>query len=142
MQAGKVNLIALLVLAAVVGGGYFLYVYAPLYLDNLDAKSTCEKTLNEVWRLKDPNAARERFVMNVRRLKTIEVVDEDGVVERVPAIDPEVEDVYAELDQTQDPPLLILDYDYERTVTAPLLNKQWTFHFNVHCEQDTGEVQY
>ncbi|RMG15371.1 MAG: hypothetical protein D6729_12490 [Deltaproteobacteria bacterium] len=135
------NVIGLLLLAGLIGGGYFLYVYAPLFLDNLDAKSECEKALNETWRYKDPEVTRERFVRNVRRVRTIEVEDE-GVVEEVPAIDPEPEDVYVELDETVEPPMLRLDYSYTRTVTAPLLNKQWSFDFSVHCEQDTGAVKY
>ena len=57
-QAGKVKFLTIVLLAAVVAGGYFLFVWGPLELDNFDVKQNCDKAVNKSWQYKNTDVTR------------------------------------------------------------------------------------
>lgn len=44
--AGKVNPISVLVIAALIGGGWYGFIVVPLYFDNLDVREAFDQALN------------------------------------------------------------------------------------------------
>ena len=50
---GKINLIAVVVLAAVLGGFWWLLNYAGVYLDNLDVRDAVKGAYNSAWHVPD-----------------------------------------------------------------------------------------
>lgn len=140
-ETGKVKFLTVVILAALAGGGYYLAMWGPLFLDHLEVKKRCEESVNSTWRYHDTGKTRSSFLAKIHAIKKIDV-DVGGVTEQRPAIDPDDRDVQVELDTIADPPILSIDAAYPRTVKMPFLDREKTFWFDVHCEVDTSEVNW
>jgi len=138
---GEVKFTTLLFLAAVVGGGFFVAVYGPLYIDNYSAGEKCREAVNETWRNRDEENTRQMFLKKVRRVALVDALV-DGAVQQVPAINPNERDVIVELNEVAEPPYLRLTYDYSRIGRFPVINKEREFFFRVECEESLDEVQW
>ncbi len=140
-QAGKVKFLTIVLLAAVVAGGYFLYVWGPLELDNFDVKKYCEQALNQTWRYKDTDHPRAKFLSLVGRMGT-HPEDQGGETVQVPNINPDPEDMTVQIDQSVTPAVISIDARYARTVPLPGLKRDHTFWFTAHCEQTLQGVSW
>jgi len=140
-QHGGASWITYLLLIAVVGGGYLLWAYAPVYLDNYAAGSRCEEVINATWRYQDEAKTGEAMRRKLAALAK-DTVEENGELIKVPAIDPEESDLVVEIDNSVVPPVMSIDVYYTRTVVLPLLKKARNKSFHVHCEITLEEASW
>ena len=129
-QSGKVNIVSLLLVAALVGVGYGGYVYTPLYLQHLDVKQRCQESLNSTWRHRSPQRTKDDIL---RRLHDIDTVEKEigGDLRKVPAIDPG-DFLEVRMDESVRPPVLSIDISYDREVALPLLGRTHIFYFSAY----------
>jgi hypothetical protein len=134
-ESGKVKFLTIVLLAALVGGAYWGFVYVPLALDHLDVRHRCQESLNSTWRRNSAQHTKDDFLRRVRSIRTVEV-EIGGDLRTVPAIDPG-EDLEVRLDQSVRPPMLSIDVYYEREVPLPFLDRTHIFAFSTYCERET-----
>jgi len=140
-QRGRMQIMTMLLLLGLTVGVYLFVVYTPIYLDHFNAKSKCDETVKSTWRMEDENKTREMLHRLVEKVVTVKEMQGDEEVS-VPGIDPQDEDTDVEIDRTQTPPLLIVDFAYSRVIKFPLIKKERLSWFKVHCEQKLEEIHY
>ena len=127
------NLVNLTLLAAVVSGGYLLWVWVPLWLDDLDVR---EALAAAVGQLGDPNQDDRVRVLAAGRLATVgsHWEENDGRQVEVPGLNVRPEDIVIEREGR----LGRASLDYDRTVKLKPLERFWTIHFHTMRE---GKLQ-
>lgn len=141
-QAGRIKFLTIILLAAVVGVGYFAAVWVPLFVDNMSVKKDCEKAVNATWRFKDTEKTRTEFRAIVKGVG-MHKVNEGGEMVSEPIINPSDDDLQIQIDQSVQPAVLSIDVTYPRTVKLPLMKgKEHTFWFSAHCEVNLADVKW
>jgi hypothetical protein len=82
---GKVNVVTLLFLAAIVGGGYFAFTHGPVYIDNLEVREAVAAAYNQAPRSTD-DQVRAGIRERVRKMGTHMERDQFGVEREVPGL--------------------------------------------------------
>jgi VCBS repeat-containing protein len=128
--AGKTNPISVLLFLAFVAGGWWLYTYGPIYIDNLEVKDEVAKGVAQA-ALEGDTAAHNTLV--VRLNKTIGwhyEIDEETQLERVkPGLGVEKEQVVVSSDSSTKTVTVRVEYD--RTFQLAPLKDRKTLHFVV-----------
>jgi hypothetical protein len=98
--AGKINLIAVVLIAGVFGGIWWIVNYSSAYLDNLDVHDAVKSAYNTCWRYPDGQLSFEiRNKLNASTLGWHEELDETGALKRVNGLGITEDDVHIERDE-------------------------------------------
>jgi len=133
---GGVSWVTLVLLAAVLGGGYLAWVWIPVYILKFEVTQVVRDYMNQA--VKDPNdaALKEKMIHKIRTLQDVQVVGEDGRVHKAPAVDLREQDVLWERDGSQKPPMLHVAFDWSREVGYPFLDRTVQVIFTVDLTED------
>ncbi len=131
--------VGLLLLVALVVGGYLGWVWAPVYLTHYEAKQVVRRFGNEAVHDRRDGELLERMVASLRALQQVETVGEDGRARRRPAIDVQPGDV---LWQRLEPSSLRVAFDYEREVVYPFLDRTVEHPMTVDLTMDVALPQW
>jgi hypothetical protein len=132
---GQVSWVTLLLLTALVGGGYLGWVWVPLYITDFQANQIVRDFMNQAVKNRNDDRLVAKMVVKLRSLRTVELRTADGV-EEVPAVDVSERDVVWERDRDSDPPMLHVAFDYTRVIQYPYLDVQDEKVFTVDLAQD------
>jgi len=139
-QSGRIKFLTIVLVAAVVGGGYFAVIWVPLFVDNMHVKEDCQKAVDETWKFKDTDHPRNTFLTLLKNVG-MHAVNEGGEMVQEPVVNPSSDDLQVQIDQSVSPAVLSIDVSYPRTVNLPLLKgKKHTFWFSAHCEVTLNDV--
>jgi len=139
---GGISWVTLVLLAAVAGGGYWLWVWAPVYFENYTVKQVVRDYMNQA--VKDPDDAslRRNMVLKIRALGDRDTLDAYGRPARVPWVPLEERDVIWERDTRSQPPMLRVAFEYAREVEYPGLNRSTTKVFTVDLANDLAPANW
>ncbi len=120
---GQITWVTLVLLVAVVGGGYLAWAWAPVYYRHIEAKQVVRAYVNKA--IKDTNDARlvDQLCGDLARVDQVDVPGEDGTVAPAPAIDVSPDQVVWERDTGAQPPTLHVRVEYEAPVRYPFLDR-------------------
>jgi hypothetical protein len=128
--AGKTNPFSVLLFLAFVAGGWWLFTFGPIYIDNLEVKDEVAKGLAQAV-LEGDGSAQKTLV--IRLNKTIGwhyEVDEETQQERVkPGLGVEAEQVVVNSDSSTK--MITVRVEYDRTFQLAPLKDRKTLHFVV-----------
>ncbi len=123
-------------LAALAAGAYAAWVWVPVYAENYAVKQVVHDFMNQAVKNRDDEALRRQMVARLRSLADVELVDADGQVVSVPAVELEEGDVLWERDAGSQPPMLRVSFEYTREVPLPLLDRTAMKVFVVEEQND------
>lgn len=121
-ERGAITWVTALLLAALVSGGYLVYVWGPIWIVQYEAKQVVRDYGNRA--IKDTRDDEELQAM-CRKLQSLDsdlVAAPDGGTERRPAVDVQPQDVTWERDMDSTPPTLHVAFSYERPLHYPVLD--------------------
>ncbi len=133
---GAVSWVTLLLLAAVVAGGYLGWVWIPVYFENYAVKQVVRDYMNQAVKNQDDDALRRNMVLKLRSLAEVEGADAWGRRVRLPAVAVEEGAVAWERDTGSQPPMLRVSFEYSREVVLPLLDRTATKVFVIEERND------
>jgi hypothetical protein len=140
-ERGEVTWVTLLLLVGLAASGYWLWVWGPVYVVHYEVKQVVREFINQA--VRNPNDG-ELVGKMVHKLETLAVVDgedADGAAARVPAVS--VDPAAVTWDRVRaEPPTLHVAFDYERSVTYPLLGRTGTKVFTVDIEGDLSRPDW
>jgi hypothetical protein len=120
---GQITWVTLVLLVAVVGGGYLAWAWVPVYYRNIEAKQVVRSYVNRA--IKDPFDAQLVAALcgDLARLDKIDLPGEDGKVAPVPAVEVSPDQVVWERDTRAQPPTLHVRIEYDAPVVYPFLDR-------------------
>jgi len=135
-ERGQVTWVGLLLLVLVLGAGYLAWVWGPVYVVHYEVKQVVRDYMNQA--IHDRNDAQlvAKMTAKIASLAEVDGVDAYGQPARVPAIDLARAGITWQRDAGHNPPTLRVAFDYERSVTYPLLETRATKVFTVDLEND------
>jgi hypothetical protein len=133
---GGVSWVTLALLAALVGGGYAVWMWGPVYLVHVEVKSVVHDYMNRAVRNHDDAKLVEDMIHKLNTLEELEVTGNDGKPARIPTVQLAAQDVTWERDARATPPVLHVAFDYTRPVAYPLLARWTSATFSVDLEND------
>jgi hypothetical protein len=122
-------------LAAVVSAAYLAWVWIPVYVVHYEVKQVVREYMNQAVRNRDDAKLVERMVHKLATLDRVDGVDEYGDAALVPAVVVDPRSVTWER-EGDDPPMLHVAFEYERTVTYPILERPASRVLAVDLETD------
>lgn len=127
-ERGGVSWVTLLLLAAVAGAVYLVITWAPVQIVHYEVKQTVRDYMNQAIKNRNDAELVERMCQKLASLDTTEVLDANGVTQRVPTVRVEPADVTWERDTSSKPPMLHVAFEYQREIKYPFLEKvsEWT----------------
>jgi hypothetical protein len=128
---GKVNLIAVVIVAAMAGAIYWTVMFSGVYLDNMDIKTEVVGAYNEAGRKLDPQLM-ARILDRANHVGTHKEDDGYGRIVEKKGLGLTDENVTIERDDVQKRILIRVEYD--REVQLKPLQKIRRVHFNVSKE--------
>jgi hypothetical protein len=131
-----VTFVGLLLLAAVVGGAYLAWVWGPVYFLHYEVKQVVREHMNQAVRDQDDAALVDRMVRKLASLAQEEGVDAYGEAALVPSVVVAPAEVEWERDPDARPPMVRVRFEYERTVTYPILGRRGSKLFSVDLASD------
>ncbi len=135
-ERGGVSWVTLLLLAAVAGGGYWLWVWGPVYFENYAVKQVVRDYMNQAIKDSDDGRLVHNMVLKIRSLGERDALDGYGRPVRVPWVPLEERDVTWERDTRSQPPMLRVAFEYTREVEYPWLNRSTAKVFAVDLSND------
>jgi hypothetical protein len=125
---GAVSLFSIVLLLGLAAGGYCLWVFAPVYLDNLDVREATTAAFNRM--VPDPDMDRVRVYL-LSRTKRIGThwEDEGGTRVEKPGLDLTDSDIVVERDTNEHTGRV--QVDYQREVKLWPTERFTTFNFHV-----------
>jgi hypothetical protein len=135
-ERGEVTWVGLVLLVALVAGVYLGWVWGPVYFVHYEVKQVVREYMNQA--VRNPNDAElvDRMVRKLESVARDDGVDEYGDPARVPAVVVDADSVTWEREAGANPPMLHVSFEYERTVTYPLLGTTGSKVFSVDLEND------
>jgi hypothetical protein len=139
-ERGGVSWVTLLLVAVVAGGGYLLWVWGPIYIENYTVKQVVKDYANQA--IKNPNDAelRAAMVAKIHSLGQIDTVDAYNRPVKVPAI-PVVESEVVWQRDVQAKTLRIA-FEWERQVVYPLLDRVTVTTFTFDRTEDLTRADW
>ncbi len=125
--AGSVNLIGLMLFLALAGGIYWLAMFAPAYLDNLDVKEALTGAFNDASMSQD-SQLRVRILAQVSKVGTHR--DASGAV--VPGLEITPSMIVIQRDEVEH--TIALEVEYDRAIVLWPSKRIRTLHFRVQQE--------
>lgn len=120
---GQITLVSLVLLLGLAAGAYLAFVWAPVWIVHYEVTQVVRDHMNQAVKNRDDSALVVAMTGRIRALEKIDVVGEDGRVEKRPLIDLRPEDVTWERDVSVTPPTLHVAFSYTRPVTYPWLDR-------------------
>jgi hypothetical protein len=136
LERGQFSWVSLLLLAALVGGGYMAVVWVPIYVVHYEVKQTVRDFMNRAVKNQNDAWLVTGLCQRLADLDSTEEVDERGRKTRVPSVVLEPRDVTWERDTTVTPPMLHVAFDYVRVVKYPWLERTEEKTLSVDFTQD------
>jgi hypothetical protein len=132
-SAGKINLVSLALLGAVAAGIYWVFIFSPPYLDNLDVKEALNAAYNQAGRSTDAQLrAQIRAKLNDPKLGSHEQLDGFGNVRVVGGLGILDEQIVIERDEVSN--WVQLRVEYEREIRLRPTERTHTLYFSPHKE--------
>jgi hypothetical protein len=129
-----VNLVNFTLTVAVLSGGYFAWLYVPLWLDDLDVREALAAGAGQL--TSENLGMTEAAIQKTVALKLAQVgyhwEEQDGKQVQVPGLGLEPEDV--QIERGPDGKSGRLSVDYARTVKLKPLEQYWTLKFHTSRE--------
>ena len=127
---GETNPFSVLLLLALAAGGWWLYVFGPVYWDNLEVKDAVAKSVNQAVLEGDANAQITLLIQLNRTVGWHYQVDEETQAEQVKAgLGLEKEQVLVKTDS--DAKMITVRVEYDRTFQLVPFKQRKTLHFVV-----------
>lgn len=120
---GGVSWVSLLLLVAVVGGGYLAWVWVPVFVLDYEVKQVVHDYMNQAVRNDADRFLVDAMLHKLRVVYEVEAPDEDGKLHKVPGITVDEDGLVWERDKTVQPPMLHVAFDYTIDVTYPFLDR-------------------
>lgn len=140
-ERGEITWVTLLLLAAIASAGYWLWVWGPVYVVHYEVKQVVREHINQAVRNPDDGELVARMVHKLETLAQVEGEDAYGAPARVPAV--RVDPAAVTWDRAREaPPTLHVAFDYERSVTYPILGRTGTKLFTVDIEGDLSRPNW
>lgn len=112
-------------MAVVVGGGYWLLTWVPVYYLHYAVQQVVRDYMNQAVRNSDDAELVRNMVERIRVLDTQQQLDANGRVVEAPTVPLEVADVIWTRDSSAQPPTLHVQFAYTRLVEYPFAHR-WT----------------
>ncbi len=120
-ERGGVSWVTLLLVVGVAAGGYWGWVWFPIYFDHYTVKQVVNDYMNQAVKNPDDATLRQNMVKKIASLVQVKTVDAHGLPVTVPAIVVDERAVIWERDR--DTKLLHVAFEYERQVEYPFLDR-------------------
>jgi hypothetical protein len=133
--------VSFLLLVLVVAGGYWLYVFGPVYLDNAEVKQFCAQAGNLAYTERRDATIKAFVVDHIQAKFVYDEMQPNGVSKKAYRIDFDP-DQDIRIERTTIPPLINIDVSYGRLVPLPIIGGARTLTFNVHIDQDLSTVKW
>lgn len=134
-RSGKVNPVSILLILALIGGGWWGYTYFPVYWDNLTVREAVDSAAT-VYLASEEEGVKGKLMQRLNMLTTAGEpvgwhfeIDEDGYEVRVPGLGVTEDDITVEWDEANRTVTVQLEYD--RVVELKPLDERRTVHFSV-----------
>ena len=134
-ERGAITWITLLLLGAVASAAYLAWVWGPVYVVHYEVKQVVRQFMNQAVHNRNDAELIENMVHKLATLEKVDGLDEYGDVARVPAVVIDPRSVTWDRDGG-DPPTLRVAFDYERTVTYPILERSASRVLSIDLETD------
>lgn len=120
---GQITWVTLVLLVAVVGGGYLAWAWVPVYYRNVEAKQVVRAYVNRA--IKDTNDQRlvAGLCGDLAKVDQVDLPGEDGTVAPAPAVDVSPDQVVWERDTGAQPATLHVRVEYDAPVRYPFLDR-------------------
>jgi hypothetical protein len=141
-ERGAISWVSLVLLVAVVGGGYLGWVWIPVYFQLYTVKQVVRDYMNQAVKNTDDAVLRRNMVLKIRSLEQVEALDAAGQVVRVPALDLDERQVLWERDAGGGSPTLHVAFAYERQVVYPFLDRADVRVFEVDLTGDLTRADW
>ena len=127
---GKTNPFSVLLLAAIVAGGWWLYTYGPIYWDNMEVKDQVAKGVAQAILEGDANAQMTLLTQMNKTIGWHYQVDEETQEEQVkPGLGLEKDQVVVNSDSATK--MVTVRVEYDRTFQLAPFKQRKTLHFVV-----------
>ncbi|HET9551870.1 MAG TPA: hypothetical protein VFP50_02790 [Anaeromyxobacteraceae bacterium] len=136
LERGQITWVTLLLLLGLAAGGYLAVVWVPIYVVHYEVKQTVRDFMNQAVKNKNDEQLVGRLCLKLESLDTTKVTQPDGLIEKVPSVKVEPQDVTWERDTNASPPMLHVALQYTRTVVYPWLDRSEETVLVVDLSQD------
>ncbi len=130
-----VSWVSLLLLIVVVGAGYLVWVWGPLYVAHYEVKQVVSDYLNQAVKNTDDAALRQAMCQKLASLAQERTMGERGQLVVLPAI--QVDERVVTWERDQGAKTLRIAFEYERQVVYPFLDRTAVKTFSV---DKTGDL--
>lgn len=139
-ESGAINFVQVLLVAAVLGGGYFAWARGPMYLEFMDLKTGVRTGANKSYTSRHVETVREEVLKVVREnaMKTYGL-GVDGAVMEYPL---ELKDENIQVEFTETPPSVTIRLDFDRAFVWPLTKKLGKVHYSYTHKEDLSAIKY
>jgi hypothetical protein len=124
----------MLILLGVAAGAYGAVVFFPVWVLHYEVKQVVRDYGNQAVKNPDDAGLLDGMVKKIRTLQQVEAVDETGRKVKVPVVDIQPQDVTWE--RSADPPALHVEFEYERSLELPWLDRQLERVYRVDLTMD------
>ena len=125
---GESNPVTILLVIAIVAGGFYTFHVAPLYMDNLEVKEAVTEAFNNYFNVGGEKKARDTFLLRMNdshsKFRHLEIDEETGAEVEKPGFGFTDDDI--SFDESDDK-VLRVRVAYKRTVTFKPLKYKKTF---------------
>jgi len=128
--------VSFLLLVALAAASYLAWVWLPVYADHYQAKQATRDFMNRAVKDRNDAALVAALSAQLLRIGRVRLVDEEGNVYDVPAVDVPPEAISWERDTSSRPPMLRVSFEYERTIVFPFIDRTTVQRFSVDLEND------
>lgn len=128
---GRINLVSLILIAAVVGGLYAVVMIGPIYADNIDVREAVNQAFNQIARNTE-EFVRANLREKLRMVGKHKETDEFGYEKEVPGLG--LTDDQIVIERNDPAGTVRIEVSYEREVDLKPFNKTIRLQFNEHKE--------
>ena len=127
-----------------VAAGYWVFVFAPIYLANVDIKQICAQTANMAYAEHNDDVLRKYIIDQVKLKFAIDETHPTGAGGPGFEINFDPQDVQLQRSDKigATPPMVRIDVAYSRTITLPIIGSRRTLVFADHAEEDMSTVKW
>lgn len=133
--------VSFLLLVLVVAGGYWAFVFVPVYVDNAEVKQFCAQAGNLAYTEKRDSAVKFFLVQHILDKFVYDEMQPNGMTKKSYKIDFDP-DRDVTIERIADPPSVNIEVTYARTVALPILGGARTLNFSLHTQQDLSTVKW